>query len=154
MFGRILNTPLPIVMITSDIKTSSQHTLVRLHLIFGIILFFWFNHFTLIQIDLCKNQILGLKKRNLLGLPILMVYYISLRFCTCYPYRCLQSSSLVCFVPLNKNEKSSFSEHVDSKPFLTDSEKNPFPQTLSKALIRGTCKISENINSLCLSWSS
>ena len=72
----------------------------------------------------------------------------------CYPYRCLQSSSLVCFVPLNKNEKSSFSEHVDSKPFLTDSEKNPFPQTLSKALIRGTCKISENINSLCLSWSS
>ena len=59
----------------------------------------------------------------------------------CYPYRCLQSSSLVCFVPLNKNEKSSFSEHVDSKPFLTDSEKNPFPQTLSKALIRGKCKI-------------
>ena len=57
MFGRILNTPLPIVMITSDIKTSSQHTLVGLHLIFGIILFFCFNHFTLIQIDLPQVEV-------------------------------------------------------------------------------------------------
>ena len=43
-FGRIQNTPLLIVMITSDIKTSSQYTLVRLNLVFGIILIFCFNH--------------------------------------------------------------------------------------------------------------
>ena len=40
MFGRILRTPLPIVMNTSDIKTSSQQTLVALNLVFGIILIF------------------------------------------------------------------------------------------------------------------
>ena len=80
---------------------------------------------------------------------------------TCSPCQCLQSFSLVCFVPLNKNEQSSFSKHVDPKLFLTfllistDSEKiKRFPQTLSKALIRRTCKISEKINNPCLSWSS
>ena len=66
---------------------------------------------------------------------------------TCSPCQCLQSFSLVCFVPLNKNEQSSFSKHVDPKLFLTflliytDLEKiKRFSQTLSKALIRGTSK--------------
>ena len=44
MFGRILNTPILIVRITYNIKTSSQYTLVRLNLVFGIILIFCFNH--------------------------------------------------------------------------------------------------------------
>ena len=76
-----------------------------------------------------------------------------LRFCT--------RVSLVCFVPLNKNEQSSFSEYVNPKLFLTfllistdSKKKKQFPQTISKVLIRRTCKISEKINNLCLSWSS
>ena len=52
MFGRILNTPLPIVMIKSDIKrfytTSSQHALVGINLILGTILIFRSVHFILI----------------------------------------------------------------------------------------------------------
>ena len=40
MFGRIMRAPLPIVMITSDIKTSSQHALVGLNLVFGINIMF------------------------------------------------------------------------------------------------------------------
>ena len=50
MFVRILNTPLPIVMIISDIKefytTSSKHTLVGLNLVFGTILDIWLVRFT------------------------------------------------------------------------------------------------------------
>ena len=60
-----------------------------------------------------------------------------------------------------KNEQSSFSEGVNTKLFLTfllistDSEKiKPFSQTLTKALIRRTCKISEKINNPYLSCSS
>ena len=41
MIARILRRPLPIVMITSDIKTSSQNTLMGLNLVFGIILIIW-----------------------------------------------------------------------------------------------------------------
>ena len=37
-------------------------------------------------------------------------------------YQYLQNFSLVSFVPLNKIEQSSFSEHVDPKPFLTFSK--------------------------------
>ena len=77
---------------------------------------------------------------------------------TCSPCQCLQSFSLVCFVHLNKNEQSSFSEHVNPKIFLafllrsTESEKiKRFPQTLSKALVRRTCKISGKIDNPCLS---
>ena len=44
-FGRILKTLLPIGMIISNIKTSSQHTLVGLNLVFGIILIFCLVHF-------------------------------------------------------------------------------------------------------------
>ena len=57
LLGRILNTPLLIVMITSDVKTSSQHTLVGLNLVFGIILIFCLVHFTLIQIDLPQEEV-------------------------------------------------------------------------------------------------
>ena len=57
MFGSILRTPLPIVMISSDIKTSSQHTLVGLNLVFGIILIFCLVHFALIQIDLPQEEV-------------------------------------------------------------------------------------------------
>ena len=56
MFGRILRTPLPIVMITSDIKTSSQQTLVALNLVFGIILIFYLVHFTASEIDLAQEE--------------------------------------------------------------------------------------------------
>ena len=56
MFGRILNTPHPIVMITFDVKIfytiSSQHTLVGLNLVFGTILIFFSVHFILIQVNL------------------------------------------------------------------------------------------------------
>ena len=48
MFGRILRTLFPIVMIASDIKTS---------LVFGIILIICFAHFTLIQIDLPQKEV-------------------------------------------------------------------------------------------------
>ena len=44
-------------MITSDIKTSSQHTLVGLNLAFGINIFFCLVHFTLIQIDLPQEEV-------------------------------------------------------------------------------------------------
>ena len=57
MFGTILTTPLPIVMITSDIKISSQHILVRLNLVFGIILIISLVHSTLIQIDLPQVEV-------------------------------------------------------------------------------------------------
>ena len=57
MFGRILRTPLPIVMITSDIKTSSQQTLVALNLVFGIILIFYLVHFTASEIDLAQEEV-------------------------------------------------------------------------------------------------
>ena len=57
MFGTILRTPLPIPMITSDIKTSSQHILVVLNLVFGIIIVFCLVHFTLIQIDLPQEEV-------------------------------------------------------------------------------------------------
>ena len=57
MFGSILRTPLPIVMVSSDIKTSSQHTLVGLNLVFGIILIFCLVHLTLIQIDLPQEEV-------------------------------------------------------------------------------------------------
>ena len=57
MFGRILRTPLPIETITSDNKTSSQHTLVGLNLVFGIILIFCLVRFTLIQIDLPQEEV-------------------------------------------------------------------------------------------------
>ena len=61
MFGRILNTSLPIVMITSDIKrfyaSSSQHTLVGLNLILGTILIFRSIHFILIQVNLPQEEI-------------------------------------------------------------------------------------------------
>ena len=50
------NTP-SIIMITSDIKTSSQHTLVVLNLFFGIIIVFSLVHFTLIQIDLPQEEV-------------------------------------------------------------------------------------------------
>ena len=80
---------------------------------------------------------------------------------TCSHFQCPQSFSLVCFVPLNKNEQSNFSEHVDPKLFLTFllistdwGKVKRFLQTLLKALIRRTCKISEKINNPNLSWSS
>ena len=57
MLGRILRTPLPIVMITSDIKTSSQQTLVALNLVFGIILIFYLVHFTASEIDLAQEEV-------------------------------------------------------------------------------------------------
>ena len=57
MFGRILNTPLPAGMITSDIKTSSQHTLVGLNLVTGTILIFCSVHFTLIQVNLTQEEV-------------------------------------------------------------------------------------------------
>ena len=57
LVGRILNTPLPIVVITSDVKTSSQHILVGLNLVFGIILILCLVHFTLIQIGLPQEEV-------------------------------------------------------------------------------------------------
>ena len=57
MFGRILRTPLPIVIILCDIKTSSQHTLVGLNLVFKINIIFCLVHFTLIQIDLPQEKV-------------------------------------------------------------------------------------------------
>ena len=61
IFDRILNTPLLIVMIISDIKgfytTSSQHTLVGLNLIFGTILIFCSFHFIPIQGNLPQEEI-------------------------------------------------------------------------------------------------
>ena len=45
-------------MIASDVKTSSQRTLVRLNFVFGIILTFCLVHFTLIQIDLPQEEVL------------------------------------------------------------------------------------------------
>ena len=57
MFGTVLRTPLPIIMITSDIKTFSQHTLVVLNLVFGNIIVFCLVHFTLIQIDLPQEEV-------------------------------------------------------------------------------------------------
>ena len=57
LLGRILNTPLLIVMITSDVKTSLQHTLVGLNLVFGVILIICLVHFTLIQIDLPQKEV-------------------------------------------------------------------------------------------------
>ena len=56
MFGRILNTLIPIVMITFDNKcfytTSSQHAPVGLNLVFGTILIFLSLHFILIEVNL------------------------------------------------------------------------------------------------------
>ena len=61
IFDRILNTPLLIVMIISDIKgfytTSSQHTLVGLNLIVGTILIFCSFHFIPIQGNLPQEEI-------------------------------------------------------------------------------------------------
>ena len=57
MFGKILRTSLPTVMITSNSKTSSQHTLVGLNLVFKINLIFCLVHFTLIQIDLPQEKV-------------------------------------------------------------------------------------------------
>ena len=57
MFGKILRTPLPTVMITSNSKTSSQHTLVGLNLVFKINIIFCLVHFTLIQIDLPQEKV-------------------------------------------------------------------------------------------------
>ena len=57
LLGRILNTPLLIVMITSDVKTSLQYTLVGLNLVFGVILIICLVHFTLIQIDLPREEV-------------------------------------------------------------------------------------------------
>ena len=61
MFGRILNTPFPMVMITSDIKsfyaTSLQHTLEGVNLFFGTALIFYSVHFILIQVNLPKEEI-------------------------------------------------------------------------------------------------
>ena len=57
MFGSTLRTPLPIVMISSDIKTSSQHTPIGLNLVFGIILIFCLVHFILIQIHLPQEEV-------------------------------------------------------------------------------------------------
>ena len=61
MFGRILNTPLPIIMITSDIKdfykTSSQHTQLGLYLVLETILIFFSVHFILIQVNLPQEKI-------------------------------------------------------------------------------------------------
>ena len=47
-------------MITSDVKTSSQHTLVGLNLVLGIVLIFCLVRFTLIQIDLLQEEKLGI----------------------------------------------------------------------------------------------
>ena len=44
-------------MITSDVKSSSQHTLVGLNLVFGIILIICLVHLTLIQIDLPQEEV-------------------------------------------------------------------------------------------------
>ena len=44
-------------MITSDIKTCSQDTLVGLNSAFGINIFFCLVHFTLIQIDLPQEEV-------------------------------------------------------------------------------------------------
>ena len=57
MFGSTLRTPLPIVMISSDIKTSSQHTPIGLNLVFGIVLIFCLVHFILIQIHLPQEEV-------------------------------------------------------------------------------------------------
>lgn len=61
MFGRIVNTPLPIAMMTSDIKsfhsTFLQHTRVGLNLIFGTILIFCLVHSILIQVNLPQQEI-------------------------------------------------------------------------------------------------
>ena len=61
MFGRILNTPLPTIMITSDIKnfykTSSQQTLLGLYLVLETILIFFSVHFILIQVNLPQEKI-------------------------------------------------------------------------------------------------
>ena len=57
MFGRILRTPLAIVIILCDIKTSLQHTLVGHNLVFGSILIFCMVHFTLIQIELPQEEV-------------------------------------------------------------------------------------------------
>ena len=60
MFGRILNTSLPIVIITFDIRTfyttSLQNTLVGVHLVFGTISIFFSIHFMLIQVNLPKKK--------------------------------------------------------------------------------------------------
>ena len=62
MFSSILNTPLPIVMITFHIKrfytTSPQHTLVELNLAFGTILISFSVHFILIQVNLPLEEII------------------------------------------------------------------------------------------------
>ena len=105
--------------------------------------------------DLLFGKIKSFKTSNSHG--FLYFFEILHSFST---YQYLQNFSLVSFVPLNKIEQSSFSEHVDPKPFLTfslistDSEKKRSLQAFSKALTRRTCKISEKINSLRLSWSS
>ena len=60
--------------------------------------------------QLRKNQIFCLKKQL-----FIFLWGFSHVFSLSVPTK----FSLVCFVPLNKNEQSSFSEHVDPKLFLT-----------------------------------